>query len=352
VSIHIDVTKNTRVAIWLRSKDANSSFFFGVAGENEVAHLCKLESGGRQGGLTLGAQLRQQVDFWYSRSVPGKFRNGIPLLIVCALSAAFASSGAGRVGVRVSQQTTQQPPAQPQQIPEQAVAPAPRPSLNVVVLDPAHGGSDLGARGSSGINESDIVLEFARALHAALEAQGFRVVQTRTGNEDPSFDDRSMTANAQRGAIFITLHVSSTGTPGQVRVYSEPLTSTASAASTISASDAAAGVPVQTPSALSFPLRNGLLPWDRAQEPYAAASRRLAELAQTPLTQKFGGSPASPTFAAVRQLRTVATPAIAIEISSVSVSNREQLLKMTAGLADGVAQAVAAFRAIYEASGR
>jgi N-acetylmuramoyl-L-alanine amidase len=278
-----------------------------------------------------GARLRRLYDFWYSRCVIGKFRKVVPMLIACALCSALASGSAWRMGMTMVQQSTQQAtPLFPQNA-EQVPAPAAKASPNIVVLDPAHGGSDLGARGSTGINESDVVLDFARAVRAALETQGLRVVQTRTGNEDPSFDDRSATANAQRGAVFITLHISSTGIPGQVRVYSEPLTS---------APDAA----------LSFPARNGLLPWDRAQEPYAAASRRLAELAQTALTQKFGGSPASPIFAPVRQLRTVGAPAIAIEVSSVSVSNREQLLHMVAGLADAVAQAVAGFRPIYETS--
>ena len=86
-------------------------------------------------------------------------------------------------------------------------APAKR-SLAVVILDPAHGGADTGARGSSGIAESDVVLGYARLVRISLEAQGLRVILTRQANDDPSFDDRSKLANAQRGALFITLHVS------------------------------------------------------------------------------------------------------------------------------------------------
>ncbi len=235
--------------------------------------------------------------------------------------------------------------ATPQSAPlaQQAVQPPAvfSPTLNVVVLDPAHGGTDAGARGASGINESDVVLDFARTIRSAIESKGLRVVQTRSGADNPSFDDRSATANAQRGAVFITLHVSSTGTPGQVRVYSEPLPASA---------------PPPAPGAqaapLSFPAHNALLPWDRAQEPYAGASRRLAELTQSALTQKYTGSPAAPEFAPVRQLRTVGAPAIAIEVSSVSVSNRDQLTQMAPGLADAIAQAVASFRPMYGAGAR
>src|SRR5690349_5327094 len=88
--------------------------------------------------------------------------------------------------------------------------PAPGPptapsALNVVVLDPAHGGTDPGARGTGGMRESDIVLDLAAQVRRSLESQGFQVAQTRTGNDNPSLDDRSGMANAQRGAVFVTL---------------------------------------------------------------------------------------------------------------------------------------------------
>jgi N-acetylmuramoyl-L-alanine amidase len=252
----------------------------------------------------------------------------------------------GAAPAQTPQQPTQ-PPAQPaapesapqpaqqtpQQTPQRAAPPAapPRNTLTVVVLDPAHGGADQGARGSSGITESDIVLSFARLLRISLEAQGLRVVLTRQANEDPTFDDRSKTVNAQRGAIFITLHVSSTGPAGTVRVYSPPL-------------DGSAAVAVS-----ANPQRPVLLRWDRAQQGYVDLSRKLAELIQIQMAQRFRGSAETPTAAAVRQLRTVAAPAVAIEVSSVSLSSRAPLDKMAPILADSVARAVGAFRLVYEA---
>jgi len=200
----------------------------------------------------------------------------------------------------------------------------------MVILDPAHGGVDQGARGSAGIVESDVVLSFARLLRISLEAQGFRVILTRQANDDPSFDDRSRIVNAQRGAIFITLHVSSTGPAGTVRVYSLPQ-ATAPA----------------TPTGSNSP-RPGLIPWNRAQEGFLDLSRKLAELIQIQMAQRFHGSPETPATVAVRQLRTVAAPAVAIEVSSVSLPARAPLDQMAPLLADGVARAVAAFRLVYE----
>ena len=194
--------------------------------------------------------------------------------------------------------------------------------LNIVVLDPAHGGTDPGARGTGGMRESDIVLDFAMQVRRALELQGFQVVQTRQGNEDPSFDDRSATANAQRGAVFITLHISSTGLPGTVRVYVN------------------SDLPPVTNA-------NGLIPWDRAQAPFLGLSRKFGDLVQGLLAQRFKGSPDTSQTASVRQLRTTAAPAIAVEISSVTVDDRAQLDRMAPGVADAIARGTAAFKPTY-----
>ena len=218
-------------------------------------------------------------------------------------------------------------PAAPSQQPPSQPPPAQIRSLSVVVLDAAHGGTDGGARGANGIIESEVVLNLAQQLRAELERQGFRVVYTRQGNENPTFDDRSAVANRQRNAVFISLHVSSVGTPGTVRAYSMPATASAGP-------------------------RSALLAWDQAQGPYAEMSRRMAELVQVQLALRFRGSLEVPAYAPVRQLRTVAEPAIAIEVSSVSVAQRSRLDQMAAPLADAVARALAAFRPLYEAGAK
>ncbi|HET9399758.1 MAG TPA: N-acetylmuramoyl-L-alanine amidase [Candidatus Acidoferrales bacterium] len=233
------------------------------------------------------------------------------------------------------------PPVNPPQLQPPAVqnvpAPPPRPRLAVVVIDPAHGGTDPGARGSTGINESDVTLLYSQMMRPALEAQGVRVIVTRENNADPSFDDRSAIVNGQRGAIFVTLHVASTGALGQVRVYSEPVPD---------------DVDVTKIAGGGFPAHNGMLNWDSAQQFYAAASRRLAEMVQASLAQKFTGSPPAPFSAPIRQLRTVGAPAIAIEVSTVSTPERTRLIELGHNLADSVVRGVAEYRAYYEANVR
>jgi N-acetylmuramoyl-L-alanine amidase len=193
----------------------------------------------------------------------------------------------------------------------------------IVVLDPAHGGADPGARGTGGIRESDIILDFVAHTRRALEAQGFQVMQTRQGNDNPSFDDRSSIANAQRKALFITIHIASTGVPGTVRVYVN------------------SDLPPLTDS-------TGLIPWDRAQAPFLLASHKLGDLVQGSLSPRFKGSPDYAQIASVRQLRTTAAPAIAVEISSVTVDDRANLDWMAPGVAEAIAQGASGFRALSQ----
>lgn len=243
-------------------------------------------------------------------------------------SALFAVGALAIAGLSFSSQApTQVPPATPAAIPSQTpssqTAPAPpRSGLNIVVLDPAHGGTDPGARGAGGLRESDIVLDFAAQVKKALETLGFQVIQTRQGNDNPSFDDRSAMANAQVGAVFVTLHVASTGLPGTVRVY----------------------VNTELPVATDV---GGMIPWDRAQMPFQGLSRKLGDLVQGLLAQRFKGSPSTAQTAAVRQLRTSAAPAIAVEISSVVVDDRADLDKMAPGVAEAIALGVSTFRPSY-----
>jgi N-acetylmuramoyl-L-alanine amidase len=238
-------------------------------------------------------------------------------------------------------------PSRAQEEPAQQT-PAP---TTVVVLDPAHGGSDPGARGPSGAVESELTLDFARAIRTTLQAQGWRVLLTREGNQNPSFDDRSAMVNGLTGAVFISLHVSSTGPVGTARVYWYPLSANAEAAPTAavpSGTSATNAAPRPVAVAAANPK---LVEWEQAQQSYVDWSRRLAELLQIQLAQKFQGSPETPQEAPVRQLRSIAAPAVAVEVSSVDVPDVQQLEQMAQPLADAVARAVSDFRGMLGGAG-
>ena len=239
------------------------------------------------------------------------------------------------------------PSANPQQVAQ--TAPPEETSSLTVILDPAHGGADFGARGPTGLAESDVVLDFARAARIALEAQRLRVLLTREGNQDPSFDNRSAMANGLHDAIFISLHVSSSGPVGTARAYYYLFPS--AVATGRSSAGVGAQSPPQTsagPAVLQVPalpnsVRNGLIEWGHAQRSSIDLSRQLAELTQTELARRFKGSPEMPVAAPVRQLRTIASPAIAIELCSIDVTDVKRLEQMAQPLAEAVGRAVAEF---------
>jgi len=275
------------------------------------------------------AQKRLRLKLWL-------YALGLGLILIGGAIAVSSQAPAQTPQSSATQQPVQSPatpqtnsvptPSAPNATPTIPQFPQQRPGLNIVVLDPAHGGTDPGARGTGGIRESEIVLDIAQQVRRALELQGFQVVQTRQGNENPSFDDRSAIANAQIGAVFVTLHISSTGLPGTVRVYAN------------------ADLP-QTAVA------NGLISWDKAQAPFQGLSRKLGDIVQGMLAQRFKGSPNTAQTASVRQLRTTAAPAIAVEISSVSVDDRAELDRMIPGVADAIARGVAEFKPSYVVAG-
>jgi N-acetylmuramoyl-L-alanine amidase len=213
------------------------------------------------------------------------------------------------------------------------------------VINPAHGGTDNGARGQSGQVEKDVVLIFARMLRSEFERQGYRVVMTRNDDSNPSYEDRAAVANGYRDAIFISLHVSSTGRIGTARAYSYQFATPLAVANPVDGADAVATAPPAN-------ARTGsLIPWDQAQQSFMAASYRLADVLQAQFAQRFNGSPAVASRVAVRELRSVAAPAVAVELSSVSVSDPNTLLAMGAPLAYAIVRAVQVFRPLGIAAG-
>ena len=198
-----------------------------------------------------------------------------------------------------------------------------------------------GAASPGGIVEKDVVLQFARVTRVELVRQGYRVVLTRDDDSNPSYHDRAAFANSYHDAIFITLHISSTGTAGTARAYFYQFWSLFPPQSKSPAPDASE----TNPPVPAFPTpASSLIPWNEAQRNYADASHRLADQLQIQLAQPFSGSPALSKAAAIRGLRSVAAPAVAIEISSVADSNAASFTAMATPLAVSISKGIQAFR--------
>ena len=90
---------------------------------------------------------------------------------------------------------------------EEAAAP-PQPQVKpLVVIDPGHGGVDMGAVGAKSIYEKDVVLDVARRLAAKLEAGGkARTMLTRNADEFIPLNDRVKVARKNGAALLVSIH--------------------------------------------------------------------------------------------------------------------------------------------------
>ncbi|KAF2990724.1 N-acetylmuramoyl-L-alanine amidase [Methylocystis sp. MJC1] len=97
--------------------------------------------------------------------------------------------------------------AQAEPTPAEATAAATPSDKPVVVIDPGHGGVDMGATGKHGEQEKAVVFEFARALAAKIEAGG-RLKTVLTRNEDIflPLNERVQIAHRNNAALFLSIH--------------------------------------------------------------------------------------------------------------------------------------------------
>ncbi len=76
-----------------------------------------------------------------------------------------------------------------------------------VVVDPGHGGNDLGTVGAGGLQEKDLTLDVGRRLGHWLEQKlGAKVVYTRTSDEFVPLEQRVALANQAHANFFISIH--------------------------------------------------------------------------------------------------------------------------------------------------
>jgi N-acetylmuramoyl-L-alanine amidase len=79
-----------------------------------------------------------------------------------------------------------------------------------VVIDPGHGGENLGTRSVlPGLLEKDLTLDWALRLEPLLQSHGWHVVLTRRNDRDLSLADRVKVAEDCSADLFLSLHFNS-----------------------------------------------------------------------------------------------------------------------------------------------
>lgn len=75
-----------------------------------------------------------------------------------------------------------------------------------ILLDPGHGGEELGARGPNGYPEKDINLVVSKLLREQLQEKGATVYMTREVDQGVSLSDRVSMINQIKPAIALSIH--------------------------------------------------------------------------------------------------------------------------------------------------
>ena len=210
-----------------------------------------------------------------------------------------------------------------------------------IVIDPGHGGDDVGAEGSDGGEEKTVVMAIARRLAAALEARGHAIRLTREGDESRALTDRTAVANRLDARVFVSLHANASTVPSvhgaETYYMSLDRTATDEAAAQTAAVENRAGRSEERRSPLD------LILWDLAQTDVLNESARLALAVQRRLNARLGTTDRGVKQAPFAVLTGATMPAVLIEVGFLSNPTEARLLadpahqqRIADAIADGI----------------
>ena len=235
--------------------------------------------------------------------------------------------------------------------PPAVTRPAERPGIHTIVIDPGHGGKDVGALGPAGTMEKDATLALCRKLAASLGAKtGARVVLTRDDDSVVSLDQRTAIANQYKADLFLSVHMNAAVVKGARGSETYFLSADASdelarkAAETENASAAAAPT-----AASSSDLK--LILWDLAQQAYLQESSRFATDVQEEMNAIAGIQNRGVKQAPFKVLVGATMPAALVEVAFISNPDEEAKLKDDAfvtTVVEALSRAVVRYKTDYE----
>ena len=212
------------------------------------------------------------------------------------------------------------PPSQPIANQPATQAPAQNPTP-LVIIDPAHGGSDSGAALNAAMPEKDVTLVFGQRLRQELASRGVQARLLRDGDTTVSADQRAELVNGLRPALYLAIHATSLG--NGMRLYSAML-------------------PVVPGNSGPF------LEWQTAQTSALDRSRAIQE--QIVRAMQKNGVRLRILSAPLRPLNNVVVPALAFEVAPASgdvsqLASSDYQQSICSTLANGISSAVPLFRA-------
>jgi N-acetylmuramoyl-L-alanine amidase len=221
--------------------------------------------------------------------------------------------------------------------------------LRTIVIDPGHGGEEVGAQGPGGTLEKDVTLGIARKARAALaDNLGLQVFLTRERDVDLSLDDRTAVANNYKADLFVSIHANASRARAAngSEVYFLSYQAGDEEARRLAQLEGAAAATPANPANPAPPGSDlALILWDMAQAEHLEESSTLASRILEELARVTGSEGRGVKQAPFRVLVGAAMPAVLVEVLFISNPEEEKLLssdafqsKVAAALTRGIAR--------------
>ena len=277
------------------------------------------------------------------------------------------ANNVARVLIEVAPAATSEsraPGAAPGAAPAPAPAPAPSAPLpdprtiiaatrtwQTIVIDPGHGGDDVGVRSAKGVEEKQLTLDIARRLRAMVESRlGLRVILTREDDRALALDERAAVANNGKANLLISLHVNGSRVPDTSGAEVLHLQLDRESADVVRAATAEGAA---LPTIGGTVRRLDLIPWDLAQARHLDESSVLASVLQEELQRSVPMSGHPIRRGPIRLLAAANMPAALVEVAYLTNPQQEARLAtddFKTSVAQAVFSAIVRFRAWSEES--
>ena len=201
----------------------------------------------------------------------------------------------------------------------------------IIVLDPGHGGREIGARGADGTLEKAVAMKLAQLIATDLQ-RDYKVTLTRTDDYQVDLDNRSALANHLNADVFVSLHTGGSfvyGTAGSIVYYYQNASTSFSTRG-------------ENP-ALQDKNDSRPIPWNRLQDSYREKSRILAGMIHSRLRTMDSIKNSRVQGAPLAVLQGAHMPAILIEVGYLTnpaeeknLSSNRFLMNVAAEISRGI----------------
>jgi N-acetylmuramoyl-L-alanine amidase len=231
--------------------------------------------------------------------------------------------------------------------------------LDVIVIDPGHGGKDPGAIGVTGVREKDVTLAVALRLGRLIERdmKDVKVVYTRKTDTFVELYRRTQIANEVGGKLFISLHCNSLdrkpSAPNGFEIYLLRPGKTEDAITIAAKENAVIQFEEGYKDRYKELTEEEFIIITMAQSAYMKYSEQFAELAAESMAEHMQMRNSGVKQAGFYVLVGASMPNVLVELGYISNRKEEQLLKSARGqdrLAEAIFNGIKEYRSIYEKS--